>query len=248
MNSQRLWSTIGAVLALSTLGPRSTGVWAQDAICPSGFSWNQNSLGQDPCTVAADLESSCRSETYEVPPLGSTGDYYIPPQSTNAGDLQCECNTVVYSLYEACTSCQGGLILSWTNWSTSCTNIDVAGLPYTIPSGTDVPHWAFYDVTKLPGETYTDANAMAIGRDPQNTPGSMSVSSVSSVPSVSSGTPTRPLPSPSSVSEPPSPSSTSSGNGPNPNGNTNSGSSIVGGFVGSVVPLSIFAAVVALIL
>jgi len=246
MDSQRLWATIGAVLVLSTLGPRSSGVWAQDATCPASFNWNQNSLGQGPCTVAADLESSCRSETYEVPPLTSAGDYYIPPQASNAGDLRCECNTVVYSLYEACTSCQGGMVLSWTNWSGVCTNIDIAGLPYSIPSGTAVPHWAFFDVTTLPGETYTDANAMSIGRDPENTPGPNGVSSVSS------GTSTLPRPSVNSMSEPmspaSSPASTPSSSSPNPNGNANSGSSIVGGFVGSVVPLTVFAVAAALFL
>ena len=41
MTSKRLWVTTAIVLALSTTGPRSSGVWAQSkpAVCAAGWEW-----------------------------------------------------------------------------------------------------------------------------------------------------------------------------------------------------------------
>jgi len=180
MGSQRFWRAIVSILALSAVGPHSFGVWAQEASCLPGFEWNQNALGQDPCTIASRLEAACRGVgSFLIPPLGS-GEYYSPPLSTSSGDLQCECNTVNYSLYGSCSSCQNGTVISWKSWTTYCINLVLAQYPYDIPIGTEVPRWAYINVTTLPNETYSDLVAMAIGANPEATPSRTSLLSSSS--------------------------------------------------------------------
>jgi len=233
MGSQRLWATLVAVLVLSAVGPRSPGVWAQEASCPPSYDWNQNSLGQNPCVVCSTLEASCRSEgSYTIPPLNST-ENYVPPLSSTSGDIQCECNTVIYSLYQACTSCQGAVILSWTSWISQCPYVYVSELPYNVPPGTDVPRWAFINVTSLPNETYSDAVAMSVGRDPEATPNGISTLNARS----STRPSTLPASSPTQTDDTPSDS----------NAKNNIGA-IVGGVVGSVVPLIVLSVIVALVL
>jgi hypothetical protein len=79
-----------------------------------------NSMGQDPCRVAAVLESPCifysqsafSCTTFSssprtapsLPALPLGGSY--PPSN----DSSCKCSSVVYSLLSACAACQGG---SW---------------------------------------------------------------------------------------------------------------------------------------
>jgi len=169
MDSQPFWVTvIVAVLALSTVGPRSPGAWAQQASCPPGWEWNQNSFGQDPCTVASALATVCLdSNSFTIYPLAQ-GEYYYPPEQS--GTLDCECNTVWYSLIEACASCQGGVVQSWITWTDACVTVYVTQYPYDVPSETEIPQWAFYNVTTLPSETYSDAVAMSVGSDPEDTP------------------------------------------------------------------------------
>ncbi|KAI0265732.1 hypothetical protein BGY98DRAFT_958853, partial [Russula aff. rugulosa BPL654] len=56
--------------------------------CSSDWIWSFNSLGQNPCTVAAYMFSTCHAGSF-------TG-----------GDL-CLCNTIAYSLLSACDGCKG---------------------------------------------------------------------------------------------------------------------------------------------
>jgi len=176
MESKRLWTTIVTALVLFAVGPRSPGVRAQGPSCLPGRQWNENSLGQNPCAVANVLEISCRDDaTYTIRSLDGPSDYYSAPHTSNNLDLKCDCNTVMYSLYEACTTCQNGIVLSWTRWfSGICTVVYVAQFPFAIPLGTVIPRWAFIDVTTLPNETYSDAVAMSVGRDPESTSNSSS--------------------------------------------------------------------------
>jgi len=231
MESQRLWTTIVAVLALSTVGPHSPRVWAQEASCLPGREWNQNSFGRDPCTIASRLEATCRGVgSYTVPPLDGSGEYYEPPEKSNSLDLKCECNTVTYSLYGACTSCQNGEIISWTTWSTNCSAVNVTQYPYDISPGTAIPRWAFIDVTTLPNQTYSDAVAIAVGRDPEATPSPTSVGSSRTSSMLTS-------------SSAPSPTRT----GVSPNNLKGRFGIIVGSAVGGGVALIILAVVVALV-
>ena len=46
MNSKQIWATTATILVLSTFGPRSPGVWAQDAMaaCRRGWEWVRHML------------------------------------------------------------------------------------------------------------------------------------------------------------------------------------------------------------
>lgn len=234
MNSKRLWATTAATLfALSAVGPRASGVWAQlseQATCPTGWEWNQNSLGQDPCAISSQLDAACRGVgSYTIPPLNSTQNY-VPPQKDSTADLTCDCDTVMYSLYMACSTCQGGIIYSWAKYIAQCETVYVTQYPHDVPYGTAVPHWAFYDVTTLPNQTYSDSVAMSVGRNPEATAKVLSTATF--------GT---------STTRSGSKSSSTSGSGSNPtNTSTNGGSgsktplaAIVGGAVGGVVLISV---------
>jgi hypothetical protein len=209
-----------------------SGAWAQFdmAQCPSGFDWNKNSLGQDPCTVGSMLDASCRGlAEYTYPPL-NVSQYYLPPRANHSGDVTCDCNTVMYSLYMACSSCQGGTVYPWIQWVPQCPSVYITQYPVDIAQGTAVPRWAYFDVTTLPGQNWTEANAMAVGRNPEELPKQINTVATGSS---SSGRNT--------ISRTSSGSPGSTGT-TNTNGGTNVGA-IVGGVVGTVVPLTILAIV-----
>lgn len=211
-----------------------SGAWAQFdmAQCASGSEWNKNSLNQDPCTVGSMLDASCRGlAEYTYPPLNAT-QYYLPPRTNHTGDVMCDCNTVMYSLYMACAACQGGQIYSWMQWIPQCESVYVTQYPIDIAQGTAVPHWAYYNITSLPNQTWNDTVAISVGRDPEQLPkqintvatGGSSTSGHSTISKTSSGLP-----------------------GPTSDSNTKGGTNvpaIVGGVVGSVVPLTILGVVV----
>jgi len=116
--------------------------------CQSSWSWTYNSLGQNPCAVAARLQGACNNGAYTVPDL-VPGDSYLGP--VGAGDAKdlCKCNTVVYSLMSACDACQGERWFSWATWSKNCSATDPpTTFSNTIPNNTSVQEWAFIDVTK----------------------------------------------------------------------------------------------------
>jgi hypothetical protein len=89
---------------------------------PDGLFQTFNSLNQNPCTVAAYLESTCNSgcECFSPRmsiPISSFKAFTIaalwPGYAYSAWSLDyypdlCSCNTVIYSLISACVACQGG--------------------------------------------------------------------------------------------------------------------------------------------
>lgn len=161
--------TIAVFLVLSTVCSRYP-VARADVCQFTGWEWKKNSFGDSPCTVVSVLQAACRRVgSYPVRPLRGGNDTYYPPQNGTSEDLRCECDTVTYSLFMACSNCQGGEVYSWTEWAAGCSNVYVAQYPHGIPNGTAIPHWAFYDVTTLPNQTYNDTVAMAVGRDPEAT-------------------------------------------------------------------------------
>ncbi|KAF9647147.1 hypothetical protein BDM02DRAFT_3117514 [Thelephora ganbajun] len=236
MNSKRLRAA--TIFALSAFGPRSFGVWAQSdmAVCNSGWDWNKNSLGQDPCAISSILDAACRGVgSYSIPVLNSTQNY-VPPQRNSTSDLTCDCDTVMYSLYMACSTCQGGRIYAWTKWIAQCDSVYVTQYPHDVAQGTTIPRWAFYNITSLPDQIYNDTVAMAIGRNPEATPRSVSTVNLDSN-TLTTHTRTLSL-TPSSSSSAPEPTDTGSG------GQNNTGA-IVGGVVGGVVALIILAVIAA---
>jgi len=208
-----------------------SGAWAQFdmAQCPTGFDWNKNSLSQDPCTVGSMLDASCRGlAEYTYPPLNAT-QYYLPPRTNHTGDVMCDCNTVMYSLYMACAACQGGQIYSWVEWIPQCQSVYVTQYPIDIAQGTAVPYWAYYNITALPNETWNDTVAISVGRDPEQKP-----KSINTIATSSATGPKDTITKTSGSSNPTSDSNDGGDDGPNVG-------AIVGGVVGSVVPLTILA-------
>jgi len=101
--------------------------------------------------------------------------------------------------------------------------------PVDIAQGTAVPHWAYYNVTSSPNETWSQTVAISVGPDPEATPKAINTAT-------------------SSVSGHSTITKTSSGNGSGPTSDTNTKggtnvAAIVGGVVGTVVPLTILAIV-----
>lgn len=158
----------------------ASGVLAQSntAQCGSGFDWNKNSLGQDPCAIGSMMDASCRSLGEYTYPSINASEYYLPPRANHSGDLVCDCNTVMYSLYMACALCQEGQIYSWLQWISQCDSVYVAQYPSDIAQGTAVPHWAYDNITSLPNMIFNNTVAMSIGRDPEEIPKQISTVSI----------------------------------------------------------------------
>jgi len=155
---------------------------AVPATCVSGWDWASNSKGQNPCVVAGLLEAPCRNlSTYTLGPLNATFNY-IPPGKGDA--LACECNTVMYSLFMACTACQNvSSVQEWAYWDANCQSVYVTQYPDVIPDGTAVPAWAYLNVTTT--GIWNAVNAQAVGDSPEST---FTPIPTASVPPVSSAT------------------------------------------------------------
>jgi hypothetical protein len=169
---------------------------------------------------------------YTYPPLNSS-EYYLPPRTNHTGDVTCDCNTVMYSLYMACAACQTGETYPWPTYITQCTSIMISAYPVDIAQGTAVPHWAYIDVTQLPNSTWSANNSMTVGRDPEVFPKAINTVSGGSSSTIPKSTITK----------------TSGSSGPTSSTNTKGGTNvgaIVGGVVGSIVPLTILAIAIAL--
>ncbi|KAH9952298.1 hypothetical protein BGW80DRAFT_1260935 [Lactifluus volemus] len=115
--------------------------------CPQAWSWSFNSLGQNPCIVAAYLQGACDNGVYTIPKLNPGDSYTGPSGPADASDL-CKCNTVVYSLMSACDACQGARWFPWATFSANCTAVDpLTTFSNVIPTGTAVPEWAFLNIS-----------------------------------------------------------------------------------------------------
>ncbi|KAG2144847.1 hypothetical protein BD769DRAFT_1771858 [Suillus cothurnatus] len=156
-----LWSLVVALAAAAALVPRGAFAQTSTATCMSSYGWMNNSLGQDPCVVASYLLNVCGAD--EIPPLPAGYIYEAP---TTATQNSCVCNTVTYSMISACADCQNGSYLSWSSWSSSCSQMSIRQYPMDIPSGTKVPNWAYLNVT---GSGF-DPSAAQITGDLRNLP------------------------------------------------------------------------------
>ncbi|KAN0119078.1 hypothetical protein V8E52_004525 [Russula decolorans] len=111
----------------------------------SSFTWTFNSIGQSPCTVAANMLATCYSGSYTLAPLPSGYAYGGP---THDSSNKCQCSTVGYSLASACAVCQGQDPASWSAYVANCTYIlPPSQFPNPVPAEVYVPHWAILDVT-----------------------------------------------------------------------------------------------------
>jgi len=150
------------------------------------WEWSYNSLGQDPCAVVQILEGKCKNQTsYELKPLKPGTDYLTPQEGTAPG---CSCNTVTYSLYQACSQCQiPGSGNTWTFYDQFCPEVYVTQIPLDIPDDTEVPTWAFLNVTKEDEFNLTAARALVEGPKLSDSPPPITMSSDPSEPTPSTG-------------------------------------------------------------
>ncbi|KAI0302815.1 hypothetical protein B0F90DRAFT_169696 [Multifurca ochricompacta] len=180
--------------------------------CNAGWEWSYNSLNQNPCNVAAYLESTCEGGQFQIGSLPQ-GSLYRGPDTEQAN--LCQCNPVVYSLVSACGACQGSSWIQWSSWKFNCTTVaSDSTFPKAIPNGTRVPHWAYLSVTI--SDTWNSTAAQISGDSPEGSPSSIPTGS--SAPSTSSAT-----------------SSSSSSSNSSSNENKSHAGQIAGSVVGGVV-------------
>jgi len=143
-------------------------IYAPD--CGTSWGWTFNSLGQNPCTVAAYLMSTCNGGSFTIKSL-APGHHYTGPSDYDDAD-SCMCNTVTYSLLSACAACQGEEWIWWPKYTYNCTNVlPASSFPNPVPDGTHVPYWALIDVTVK--DTWDALNAYTIGVTPEAGPGTI---------------------------------------------------------------------------
>ena len=98
-----------------------------------------NALGQNPCLVAAFLESACGTRTFSlhflsgestmafylatnIPAIPDVpGDHYLGPNATEADP--CRCSSVTYSMISACAGCQNRTYTDWLTWNENCPEV-----------------------------------------------------------------------------------------------------------------------------
>jgi len=155
-------------------------VEAAFAQCVAGWDWSYNTELQNPCEIAGSLQAPCLGfSTYELGPLANGTDY-VTPQQNDTAQKNCGCNTIIYSLYAACTLCQRGennSTVTWAAWSQFCDKVFVTQYPFSIPYNASVPHWAYVNYTD---STFDVVRAQAAGRDPEATPSAPSIVSLTS--------------------------------------------------------------------
>ncbi|KAH7903094.1 hypothetical protein BJ138DRAFT_1168573 [Hygrophoropsis aurantiaca] len=144
----RLWTLLLAIALL--FFRRFQVVLAQNnetaaaCITATGYGWANNSIGQDPCTVAHDLFAAdpppCNDFYF---PTLSASDSYPPPGPTDSNS--CLCNTVIFSLASACDLCRGADIVSWSDWIADCPSNETLyqQWPASIAPITEIPPWAY---------------------------------------------------------------------------------------------------------
>ncbi|KAI9443921.1 hypothetical protein H4582DRAFT_2095306 [Lactarius indigo] len=186
--------------------------------CNASWKWSFNSLGQNACTIAAFLMSTCNGGAFTINAL-QPGYSYVGPSSDVEDANPCKCNTVTYNLISACDGCQGSMWTTWSEYSFNCkTTLPPSVFPNPVPLGTRVPQWALVDNTFE--DFWNASRAYIAGITPELGPGSLISASTSG--SVS--------PTSSASQSGASSSSSSSGSGPNI-------AAIAGGVAGGVAAL-----------
>ncbi|KAF8463024.1 hypothetical protein DFH94DRAFT_481856 [Russula ochroleuca] len=203
----------------------------------STWEWSYNSIGQNPCIVAAYMLSTCKGGSYAIGAL-PTGSVYTGPSGTDGANL-CMCSTVGYSLLSACGGCQGETWITWSEYSFNCTKtLPASQFPNPIPAGTCAPKWALLDVTNENGWDFN--KSYATGGTPELGPGTILGSSGTSSTSASS---TIPGPASASVSDSSTPNTATPKATPIPIGGHGSKAGLItGGIVGGIAAISLLVA------
>jgi len=126
--------------------------------CISSYNWSINALGQNPCLVAAYLESACGIPGgINIPAIPDVpGDHYLGPNTSQAN--LCLCSSVTYSMISACAGCQNRTYTDWVTWSDDCTQVSFTTFLEPLPSTVEVPSWAFLNLS-LTGNNFSVAAA-----------------------------------------------------------------------------------------
>ncbi|GJE94499.1 hypothetical protein PsYK624_106690 [Phanerochaete sordida] len=145
---------VSSVLLALAGGALSQGT---NANCSAKFDWASNDRQQDICLITAYLRSACLADPTDayVNALPGPTYYYVQPTLPD----KCTCSMVYYNTISACALCQGGETTPWSGYITNCTSDEVtkAGFPDNIPLGTDVPAWAYLDVSLTDNFNVTQA-------------------------------------------------------------------------------------------
>ncbi|KAF8339551.1 uncharacterized protein EI90DRAFT_3037040 [Cantharellus anzutake] len=145
---RNLRSSIFSIILLCLLGAEKTFAWSgsSNVTCHPSYSWASNSKGQNPCVVAASLQSVCNDGVFTVNSLPEGYHYIGPRQDDPSTQNVCICSTPVYELMSACADCQNRTYISWSAWSLYCTNfpsVQEGIYNASIPRETAIPQWAF---------------------------------------------------------------------------------------------------------
>ncbi|KAI9438020.1 hypothetical protein H4582DRAFT_1952141 [Lactarius indigo] len=137
----------------------------------SSWKWSFNSLGQNPCKITAYMMSTCYRGAFAVNPLGLGDTAYAGPSRQEVQEAGlCWCNTVAFSLISACSECQGGQSLFWSEYRQNCARtLEPSTFPNPVPAGTRVPQWALIDITFV--NFWSASTAQLVGDTPEIFPG-----------------------------------------------------------------------------
>ncbi|KAI9436123.1 hypothetical protein F5148DRAFT_25456 [Russula earlei] len=205
-------------------------IYAPD--CSLTWQWTFNTLGQNACTVAAYLMSTCNGGSFTINSL-MPGYSYTGPSGIDDSNL-CKCNTVAYSLISACDACQSEQWVSWSEYSFNCTRVlPPSTFPNPVPSGTKVPQWSLLDVTLE--DNWNNNKSFAVGDSPEIGPGALIGNPSGSTSTARTGTITAGSPSNTNTG------SNSSLPTPSPTGSSSNTGAIAGGVVGGIAAISIAA-------
>ncbi|KAI0352719.1 hypothetical protein OH77DRAFT_754376 [Trametes cingulata] len=141
----------------------SSRIFASESVLTRVAVQMNNALGQTPCMIVQDLVTVCNglSLVLLVFPFRSgrltcyTGGLQANESLTiqNLQESDCACNTVTYSLVFACGLCANETALqqSETEYFVQymrCSGFAVQSYPMPIPSDTQIPAWAYLDLTE----------------------------------------------------------------------------------------------------
>ncbi|KAG8804401.1 hypothetical protein FRC16_008923 [Serendipita sp. 398] len=169
-----MWYTRSFLVLFAGLLNHLDGVYGQistNATCATSFNWMNNSKGQSPCLVAAELQGQCSAGIWTVPALphlpNGQRQAYNPPDASSRNI--CTCSWAVYNLMSACAACQDGGWVIWPLWTQNCITPDnlvssqafPANIP--VPGDTVIPAYAAKDPQTWTGATFNATEARQAG-------------------------------------------------------------------------------------
>jgi len=116
--------------------------------------------------------STCYGGTFIAAPLGVDVGYAGPNITEVQQAGPCWCNTVTYSLASACSECQGGESIEWSQYEEYCTTVLAPStFPNPVPAGTRVQHWALVAISGP--ALWSPSTAQIVGDAPEIIPGEL---------------------------------------------------------------------------